>query len=92
MLIKKIPAINAGIKVRSPQKRSARIGCGSLPLGSVDKKLSAINAGGKAKEKSGPGTQIASRPGLVEARGIEPLSENRFSKASPSAVIHLTFP
>ena len=29
---------------------------------------------------------------MVEARGVEPLSENKFTKPSPSAVNLLTFP
>lgn len=56
------PAVNAGRKKRAPHKNEVRVlGAAACRLGSVDKKIPAINAGGKAKEKAEPGTPIASR-------------------------------
>ena len=56
------PAVNAGRKKRAPHKNEVREwGAAACRLGSVDKKIPAINAGGKAKEKAEPGRPIASR-------------------------------
>ena len=37
-------------------------------------------------------SRCSSEYGLVEATGIEPVSENSFPKPSPSAVVYLKFP
>lgn len=52
-------------KIASPQRRSSRLGSGSLPLVEVEGQLHAVSAGERAKEKAEPGTQIASRLSLV---------------------------
>ena len=53
----------------------------------VSQQSNALSAREKLKQKAEPRTRIASRLSLVvEARGIEPLSENLSIRLSPSAV------